>query len=151
MVSLHPPFGDIPKKHKPGNWCHIGDWLVLDGHSVNNAICKEMCSLSYISVDDIARTLAPTPEPTSASPTSQSTTSPTHRCCRSGLKPPRPTLTRKEPTDSWSHRSNISHAGLLSRRKGGTRSSFPTRKWQTIDQRSSDDRSTRRFIGSRQE
>jgi len=104
MVSLHPPFGDIPKKHKPGKWCHIGDWLVLDGHSVNNAICKEMCSLSYISVDDIAQTSAPTPEPTSDSPTSQSSTSPTHRSCRSGLKPPRPTLSRREPTDSWLHR-----------------------------------------------
>jgi len=49
------PFGVIPKKHKPGKWRLIVDLSAPDGRSVNDAIDKEMCSLSYISVDDIAQ------------------------------------------------------------------------------------------------
>ena len=49
------PFGVIPKKHKPGKWRLIADLSAPEGHSVNDFICKELCSLSYISVDDVAR------------------------------------------------------------------------------------------------
>ena len=51
------PFGVIPKKHKPGKWRLIVDLSAPEGHSVNDFISKELCSLSYISVDDIARTI----------------------------------------------------------------------------------------------
>ena len=49
------PFGVIPKKHKPGKWRLIVDLSAPEGHSVNDFISKELCSLSYISVDDVAR------------------------------------------------------------------------------------------------
>ena len=49
------PFGVILKKHKPGKWQLIADLSTPEGHSVNDFICKELCSLSYISVDDVAR------------------------------------------------------------------------------------------------
>ena len=51
------PFGIIPKKHKPGKWRLIVDLSAPDNRSVNDFISKDMCSLSYISVDDIAQTV----------------------------------------------------------------------------------------------
>ena len=44
-------FGVIPKGHQPGKW-----WLIVDlshprGHSVNDGIEPELCSLNYTSVD----------------------------------------------------------------------------------------------------
>ena len=49
------PFGVIPKKHKPGKWRLIVDLSAPEGHSVNDFVDKELCLLSYISVDDVAR------------------------------------------------------------------------------------------------
>ena len=47
------PFGVIPKS-EPGKWRLIVDMSSPEGGSVNEGICKEWCSLSYISVDDVA-------------------------------------------------------------------------------------------------
>ena len=49
------PFGVIPKKSSPGNWRLIVDLSSPDQHSVNDGIPKELCSLSYCSVDDAVR------------------------------------------------------------------------------------------------
>ena len=46
-------FGVIPKS-VPGKWRLITDLSAPQGYSVNDGIAKELCSLSYISVDDIA-------------------------------------------------------------------------------------------------
>ena len=48
------PFGVIPKSEL-GKWHLIVDMSSPEGGSVNDGICKEWCSLSYISVDDVAR------------------------------------------------------------------------------------------------
>ena len=45
-------FGVIPKKHQPGKWRMIVDLSSPSGHSVNDAIDKDQCSLQYASVDD---------------------------------------------------------------------------------------------------
>lgn len=47
------PFGVIPKS-EPGKWRLILDLSSPGGRSVNDGINKEWCSLSYVSVDDIA-------------------------------------------------------------------------------------------------
>ena len=47
------PFGVIPKS-EPGKWRLILDLSAPEGCSVNDSICSEWCSLSYISVDDVA-------------------------------------------------------------------------------------------------
>ena len=47
------PFGVIPKS-EPGKWRLIVDLSSPCGNSVNDGINKEWCSLSYISVDDVA-------------------------------------------------------------------------------------------------
>ena len=49
------PFGVIPKKHRPGKWRLIVDLSAPDGHSVNDFIEKELSTLSYISIDNIAQ------------------------------------------------------------------------------------------------
>ena len=46
------PFGVIPKS-EPGKWHLIVDLSSPEGKSVNDGICKELCSLSYVRVDDI--------------------------------------------------------------------------------------------------
>ena len=48
------PFGVIPKKAKPGKWRLILDLSSPPGHSVNDGIDRELCSLSYTSVDEVA-------------------------------------------------------------------------------------------------
>ncbi len=48
-------FGVIPKKHQPGKWRLITDLSNPEGNSVNDAINPDSCSLSYISVHDVAR------------------------------------------------------------------------------------------------
>ena len=48
-------FGCIPKKHQPGKWRLITDLSYPRGLSVNDAIDPKLCSLSYISVDKVAR------------------------------------------------------------------------------------------------
>ena len=47
------PFGVIPKKSKPGKWRLIIDLSTPNGHSVNDGIEKELCSLSYVSIDQV--------------------------------------------------------------------------------------------------
>ena len=47
------PIGVIPKKHKPNKWRLIVDQSSPNGASVNDGINKEMCSLSYTSVDAV--------------------------------------------------------------------------------------------------
>ena len=49
------PFGVIPKKHKPGKWRLIVDLSAPEKHAVNSFIEKELCSLSYIAVEDVAQ------------------------------------------------------------------------------------------------
>ena len=46
------PFGVIPKR-EPGKWRLLVDLLSPKGASVNDGICRELCSLSYVRVDDI--------------------------------------------------------------------------------------------------
>ena len=47
------PFGVIPKAD-PGKWRLILDLSSPRGNSVNDGITKELCCLSYVTVDDIA-------------------------------------------------------------------------------------------------
>lgn len=47
------PFGVIPKS-EPGQWRLIVDLSAPAQHSVNDGIAKELCSLVYVTVDDIA-------------------------------------------------------------------------------------------------
>ena len=51
-------FGVIPKRDQPGKWRLIFDLLSPFGHSVNDGIDPESCSLLYIKVDDIVKSLA---------------------------------------------------------------------------------------------
>ena len=45
-------FGIIPKPHQPGKWRLITDLSHPRGASVNDGIDPQLCSLSYVSVDD---------------------------------------------------------------------------------------------------
>ena len=47
-------FGVIPKKYQPGKWRLIMDLSSPKGFSVNDAIDPSLCSLSYVSVDQVA-------------------------------------------------------------------------------------------------
>ena len=51
-------FGVIPKRHQPGKWRLILDLSSPQVHSVNDGIDPRLCSLQYISVDDIVRQVA---------------------------------------------------------------------------------------------
>ena len=58
-IDVHcSPIGVIPKKNKPGKWRLIVDLSSPEGASVNDGVDKEMCSLSYTSVDVIAKKVA---------------------------------------------------------------------------------------------
>ena len=46
--------GVIPKRHQPGKWRLITDLSFPEGVSVNDSIDPTRCSLSYISVDNVA-------------------------------------------------------------------------------------------------
>ena len=48
------PLGVIPKKGRPNCWRLIMDLSLPHGHSVNDGIAKELCSLHYSSIDDAA-------------------------------------------------------------------------------------------------
>ena len=48
-------FGVIPKSSQPGKWRLIVDLSDPVGSSVNDGISRELCSLSYVSIDDAAR------------------------------------------------------------------------------------------------
>ena len=49
------PIGVILKRHKPNQWRLIVDLSSPGGASVNDGIDKEMCSLSYTSVDAVVK------------------------------------------------------------------------------------------------
>ena len=51
-------FGVIPKGHTPGKWRLITDLSHPPGESVNDGIDPELCSLSYISVEQVANVVA---------------------------------------------------------------------------------------------
>ena len=54
QLGIHcSPFGVIPKKHRPDAWRLILDLSHPEGHSVNDGINKELCSLSYVSLDEV--------------------------------------------------------------------------------------------------
>ena len=54
LAGIHcSPIGIIPKKNKPGKWRLIVDLSSPEGASVNDGVNKDMCSLSYTSVDVI--------------------------------------------------------------------------------------------------
>lgn len=48
------PFGVIPKKNRPDKWRLIVNLSAPEGRSINDGIDKELASLSYVSVDDVA-------------------------------------------------------------------------------------------------
>jgi len=48
-------FGVIPKKHQPGKWHLITDLSFLEGASVNTTIDTKLCSLKYITVEEVAK------------------------------------------------------------------------------------------------
>ena len=52
MVQVS-PFGVIPKS-EPGKWRLILDLSSPEGFSVNDGVDKDWCSLSYMSVDEVA-------------------------------------------------------------------------------------------------
>ena len=55
LAGIHcSPIGIIPKKNKPGKCRLIVDLSSPEGASVNDGVNKELCSLSYTSVDVIA-------------------------------------------------------------------------------------------------
>ena len=47
-------FGVIPKSHQPGKWRLIVDLSHSPGHSVNDGVDPDLCSLVYASVDQAA-------------------------------------------------------------------------------------------------
>eukprot|EP00731_Ephydatia_muelleri_P011099 Em0005g1685a len=51
-------FGVVPKGHNTGKWRLITDLSYPPGHSVNDGIDPELCSLHYTSVDDMATVAA---------------------------------------------------------------------------------------------
>lgn len=48
------PFGVIPKRNKPGQWRLIVNLSAPEGGSVNDGIDRDLASLSYVSVDEVA-------------------------------------------------------------------------------------------------
>lgn len=51
-------FGIIPKGYNTGKWRLITDLSFPDGHSVNDGIDRNLCSLTYSTVDDVAHLVA---------------------------------------------------------------------------------------------
>ena len=45
------PMGIIPKPHQPGTWRLIVDLSFPEGHSVNDGIPSDICSIQYASMD----------------------------------------------------------------------------------------------------
>ena len=46
------PFGVIPKSHQPDKWRLIVNLSHPNNYNVNDAIPKELCSISYVTIDD---------------------------------------------------------------------------------------------------
>ena len=58
LPQLHVNRIGVVPKHAPGEWRLIVDLSYPEGHSVNDGVAKDWCSLSYISVDTAARAVA---------------------------------------------------------------------------------------------
>ena len=52
------PFGVIPKPSQPGKWRLIVDLSSPKGHSVNDGIGPELCSMQYLQMDDVVQRIA---------------------------------------------------------------------------------------------
>jgi len=48
-------FGVIPKNHQPNKWRLIVDLSYPDGCSINDGIPKDLCFLTYITVDTVIK------------------------------------------------------------------------------------------------
>ena len=58
IPSLHVSrFGVIPKSHQPNKWRLIVDLSHPPDWSVNTGISRELCSMSYVTIDDAVRKL----------------------------------------------------------------------------------------------
>ncbi len=60
VQGISPPahvsrFGVIPKSGKPNKWILIIDLSHPTGHSVNDGIRKDLCSMKYMTVDEAIR------------------------------------------------------------------------------------------------
>ena len=62
-------FGVIPKRFQPRKWRLITDLSFPDGHSVNDAISPSLCTLQYITVDQVALAAAQRGPPAWQKPT----------------------------------------------------------------------------------
>ena len=51
------PIGIIPKPHKPNKWRLIVDMSSPEGASINDSIAKDLATLSYIGIQDVARVI----------------------------------------------------------------------------------------------
>jgi len=51
-------FGVIPKRHQKDKWRLILDLSSPESHSINDGIDSNLCSLAYVSIDDIAQVIA---------------------------------------------------------------------------------------------
>ena len=49
--------GVIPKKHQLGKWHLIVDLWHPENHSVNAGLSSEICSLTYLKLDEVAETV----------------------------------------------------------------------------------------------
>ena len=54
-LRLYSPIGVIPRKHKPDKWHLIVDLSAPANVSVNEGIERELCSVSYISIDTVVK------------------------------------------------------------------------------------------------
>ena len=52
-LAAHSSFGVIPKSSQSNKWRLILDLSSPEGHSVNDGIDRDLCSLSYVSTNDI--------------------------------------------------------------------------------------------------
>ena len=59
MLSYASKFGIIPKGYIPGKWCLITELSALAGLGVNDGINPTICSLTCITVDQVAAVAAP--------------------------------------------------------------------------------------------
>ena len=54
QLGIHcSPFGVIPKKNKPNKWRLIVDLSAPEGSSVNDGIARDLCSTSYLAMDEV--------------------------------------------------------------------------------------------------
>ena len=54
QLGIHcSPFKVIPKKKKPNKWRFIVDLSAPESSSVNDGIARDLCSTSYLAMDDV--------------------------------------------------------------------------------------------------